>query len=180
MNYVSLFETGLGAGVVQAGAAGVCRVYLPAGDDSYRREFRGVPPSELTQRAAEMLKRYFKGERQTFNEIPVDLSVVTPFRRRILELVRAIPFGEVRTYGQIAGLAGAPGAARAIGGAMASNPLPVIIPCHRVVAGDGRLTGFTAPGGIACKEYLLRLEDVEFKGQRIFLKNESYKQANLA
>jgi methylated-DNA-[protein]-cysteine S-methyltransferase len=77
-------------------------------------------------------------------------------------------------------LAGAPGAARAIGGAMASNPLPVIIPCHRVVAGDGRLTGYTAPGGIACKEYLLRLEDVEIKGQRIFLKNESYKQVNLA
>jgi methylated-DNA-[protein]-cysteine S-methyltransferase len=180
MNYVSLFETGLGVGVVEAGAAGVCRVYLPVGDDSYRREFRGVPPSEMTQRTAEMLKRYFKGEQQTFSEIPVDLSVVTPFRRRILELIRAIPFGEVRTYGQVAGLAGVPGAARAIGGAMASNPLPVIIPCHRVVAGDGRLTGYTAPGGISCKEYLLRLEDVEFKGQRIFLKNDSYKQMDLA
>ena len=170
MNYVSLFETCLGVGVVQAGDGGVCRVHLPVGDDSYRREFRDVPPSELTQRGAEMLKRYFKGERQTFKDIPVDLSVVTPFRRRILELIRFIPFGEVRTYGQVAGLAGAPRAARAIGGAMACNPLPVIIPCHRVVAGDGRLTGFSAPGGITCKEYLLRLEDVEFKGQRIILK----------
>jgi methylated-DNA-[protein]-cysteine S-methyltransferase len=180
MNYVSLFETCLGVGVVQAGDGGVCRVFLPAGDDSYRREFKDVTPSELTQQAAEMLKSYFKGERQTFNEIPIDLSVVTPFRRRILELIRSIPFGEVWTYGQVAGLAGAPGAARAIGGAMACNPLPIIIPCHRVVAGDGRLTGFSAPGGITSKEYLLRLEDVEFKGQRIFLKNDSYKQANLA
>jgi len=166
---VSLFETGLGDGAVQAGDHGVYRVYLPVGDDSYQRKFRGMPSLELTQRVAEMLKCYFKGERQEFDEIPVDLSVATPFRKRILELIRAIPFGEVWTYGQVAALAGAPGAARAIGGAMASNPLPVIIPCHRVVAGDGRLTGYTAPGGIACKEYLLRLEDVEFKGQRIFL-----------
>jgi len=145
-------------------------VHLPVGDDSYVRTFAGGGSSELTQRVAVMLKCYFKGERQGFDDIPVDLAVVTPFRQRILELIRAIPFGEVWTYGQVAALAGAPGAARAIGGAMASNPLPVIIPCHRVVAGDGRLTGYTAPGGVARKEYLLRLEDVEFKGQRIFLK----------
>lgn len=171
MNYASLFETDLGVGAVQAGDDGICRVYLPEGDDdAYRRAFRGVPRSELTQRVAELLKRYFKGERQTFNDIPVDLAVATPFRRRILELIRAIPFGEVRTYGQVAGWAGAPGAARAIGGAMACNPLPVIIPCHRVVAGDGSLTGYSAPGGITRKEYLLRMEHVEFKGQRIFLK----------
>ena len=180
MNFATLFETCLGVGVVQAGDGGVCRVHLPAKDDSYRMEFREMPPSELTQRAAEMLKCYFKGERQTFDDLQVDLSAVTPFRRRILELIRTIPFGEVRTYGQVARLAGATGAARAIGGAMASNPLPIIIPCHRVVASDGRLTGFSAPGGIACKEYLLRLEDVEFKGQRIYFKNESYKQGNLA
>lgn len=61
MNYVSMFETCLGVGVVQAGDGGVCRVHLPVGDESYRREFSAVPPSELTQRAAEMLKRYFKG-----------------------------------------------------------------------------------------------------------------------
>jgi methylated-DNA-[protein]-cysteine S-methyltransferase len=170
MNYVSLFETSFGVGVVQAGDGGVCRVYLPTGDDSYQREFSGMSPSELTQRAAETLMRYFKGERQTFNDIPVDLSVVTPFRRRILELIRSIPFGEVRSYGQVAGLAGAQGASRAIGGAMACNPVPVIIPCHRVVASDGRLPGFSAPGGITRKEYLLRLEDVEIKGQRIILK----------
>ncbi|GFE61014.1 methylated-DNA--[protein]-cysteine S-methyltransferase [Geobacter sp. AOG2] len=168
--YASLFETGFGVGAVQTGDHGVCRVHLPVSDDSYQREFRGVPSSELTQRVAEMLKRYFKGERQVFDDILCDLSSVTPFRKRILELIRAIPFGKVWTYGQVAALAGAPGAARAIGGAMACNPLPIIIPCHRVVAGDGRLTGYTAPGGLSCKEYLLRLEDVEFKGQRIFLK----------
>jgi methylated-DNA-[protein]-cysteine S-methyltransferase len=117
-----------------------------------------------------MLRRHFTGERQSFDDVPLDLSAVTPFRRRILELIRVIPYGEVWTYGQVATLAGAPGAARAVGGAMASNPLPVVIPCHRVVAGDGRLTGYTAPGGIGSKEYLLRLEDVEFKGHPIFLK----------
>lgn len=170
MKCASLFEADFGVGVVQAGDHGVYRVHLPLRDGLYQREYRGAPQSELTQRVAEMLERYFKGERQTFNDVPVDLSSVTPFRRRILELIRAIPFGEVWTYGQVAVLAGKSGAARAIGGAMASNPLPVVIPCHRVVAGDGRLTGYTAPGGIACKDYLLRLEDVEFKGQRIFLK----------
>ncbi|WP_240731847.1 methylated-DNA--[protein]-cysteine S-methyltransferase [Geobacter sp. FeAm09] len=170
MNCASLFESGLGIGVVQANGLGVCRVHLPVSDGSYLREFGDVPSSALTQRVAEMLKLYFKGERQAFDDIPVDLSAVTPFRRRMLELIRAVPFGEVWTYGQVAKAAGVPGAARAVGGAMAANPIPVIIPCHRVVAGDGRLTGFSAPGGIASKEYLLRVEHVEFKGQRIFLK----------
>jgi len=168
MNRVSFFETCLGVGVVQAGDGGICRVLLPTGDDTYREEFRYVSSSALTQQAAEMLMCYFKGERQLFDDIRVDLSAVTPFRRRMLEFIRSIPFGEVRTYGQVAASTGAPGAARAVGGAMAGNPVPVIIPCHRVVAGDGRLTGFSAPGGLACKEYLLRLEKVEFKGQRIF------------
>jgi methylated-DNA-[protein]-cysteine S-methyltransferase len=172
MEYLSRFETRLGPGAVRASDRGVNGVYLPhAGSihDLDRDELAGMPPSPLTERAAGMLQRYFRGERQPFEDIPVDLAVNGTFRRRILELVRVIPFGEVRSYGEVAVMAGSSGAARAVGGAMAANPVPVIIPCHRVVAGDGRLTGFTAPGGIPLKKFLLQLEGAEFIDERIQL-----------
>ena len=94
----------------------------------------------------------------------MDLCEVTPFRARILTLIRAIEQGEVISYGEVAAMAGAPRAARAIGGAMAANPVPIIIPCHRIVAGNGSLTGFSAAGGISVKNKLLRMEGIEFTG----------------
>jgi methylated-DNA-[protein]-cysteine S-methyltransferase len=100
----------------------------------------------------------------------VDLSLLTEFRKRILMLIRAIPYGEVRSYCDVAVLAGLPRAARAVGGAMAANPVPVIIPCHRIVAGNGRLTGYSAIGGLKMKDILLRMEGVEFKGLLAILK----------
>jgi methylated-DNA-[protein]-cysteine S-methyltransferase len=173
MNYVSCFETSLGVGAVLASDKGVNSVYLPHADSVLyleREGLTGLPPSMLTERAAEMLKQYFRGVMQPFENIPVDLSVSGQFRRLILELIRAIPCGEVRSYGDVATMANDPGAARAVGGAVAANPVPVIIPCHRVVAGDGRLTGFSAPGGVLLKKYLLQLEGAEFKGERIQFK----------
>jgi methylated-DNA-[protein]-cysteine S-methyltransferase len=124
-----------------------------------------------------MLKLYFKGEPQRFDDLPVDLSGVATFRARILELIRSIPRGETKSYGEVAALAGVPRAARAIGGAMAANPLPIIIPCHRVVAADGKLTGYSAPGGLTTKKYLLEAEGVEFK-EELYSQNQlTYKQA---
>lgn len=170
MYYVSCFETSLGIGAVSASDCGVNSVYLPQADAIIlleREGLAGLPSSALTERAAEILKRYFMGLSQSFEDIPVDLAIRGPFRRRILELVRTIPHGEVRSYGEVAAMAGTPGAARAVGGAMAANPVPVIIPCHRVVAGNGQLTGFSGPGGISMKKYLLQMEGAEFKGERI-------------
>lgn len=113
----------------------------------------GTPPLRNT---LELLLRYFQGEAVDFSEVPVDLSATTPFRRRVLEASRSIPFGSVVTYGYLAALIGEPAASRAVGGALGSNPVPVVVPCHRVVGSGGQLTGFT--GGLHRKETLLALE----------------------
>jgi methylated-DNA-[protein]-cysteine S-methyltransferase len=182
MEQVSLFETAFGAGAVVASEKGICRVLLPGEGavQSYERIAASNPvPSGLTERAALKLTSYFKGEQQTFDDLPVDLRGLSSFRARILHLIRAIPYGAVRSYGEVAAMAGVPGAARAIGGAMASNPVPIIIPCHRVVAANGRLTGYSAPGGVAVKKILLQMEHVEFKGEGVRLEHESYKQGKI-
>jgi methylated-DNA-[protein]-cysteine S-methyltransferase len=88
----------------------------------------------------------------------VDLASLSRFQRRVLEATAAIPRGEVRTYGEIALAIGSPGAARAVGTALAKNPLPVVIPCHRVVRANGDLGNYNGPGGPGSKERLLRLE----------------------
>lgn len=165
MEYASLFETDLGAGIVVATAAGICRVSLPYSDAISDPDLFGLTSSELSERVANMLINYFKGNPQPFENVPLDMNVSGSFRSHVLELVRTISFGDIRSYAQIACMAGSPGAARAVGGAMAANPVPVIVPCHRVVAADGGLTGFSAPGGLELKKYLLKLEGVEFKGE---------------
>ena len=103
------------------------------------------------------LEEYFAGERQAF-DVPVDLAGLTPFQREVLSATRAIPFGEVRTYGKVAALIGRPKASRAVGRALSQNPIAVIVPCHRVIASDGSLRGYTGAGGVATKRFLLQLE----------------------
>ena len=155
MEYASLFETELGIGAVVASETGICRVVLPSKEEAYPVP-AGCGASPLTERVAVMLKAYFNGVPQSFSDIPVDLGELTLFQRRILLLIRAIPYGEVRSYGEVASMAAVPGAARAIGGAMAANTVPVIIPCHRVIASDGSIGGFG--GGLPMKRRLLALE----------------------
>lgn len=170
MECVSLFETGFGTGAVVASELGIRRVYLPHENAAVLFAHDGLDrmsPSELTEQASRMLMLYFKGEQQQFERLPVDLVIRGGFRRHVLDLIRSIPFGVVKSYGEVARSAGSPGAARAVGGAMASNPVPVIIPCHRVIAGSGRLTGFTAPGGLELKKILLLMEGVEFTGELV-------------
>lgn len=98
--------------------------------------------------------------RDAFDDVPVDLSAVTSFQRRVLEALRAVPPGETVTYGQLAERVGRPGAARAVGGAVAANPVPVVVPCHRVVAADGGLGGYSGGRGAETKARLLRAEGV--------------------
>ncbi|NLJ34432.1 MAG: methylated-DNA--[protein]-cysteine S-methyltransferase [Firmicutes bacterium] len=105
------------------------------------------------------LEKYFAGERVDFTHHPVDWGGCTPFRRDVLRVTAAIPHGEVRTYRDLARAVGNPGAGRAVGGVMAYNPLPLIIPCHRVVRSDGSLGGFA--GGLVLKARLLELEGIE-------------------
>ncbi len=103
------------------------------------------------------LRQYFEKERQQF-DLPIDWSVMTPFQETALRAVYAIPFGRILTYKDVAQQIGKPKAVRAVGRANATNPMPIIIPCHRVLGSDGKLHGFSAPGGLETKAWLLRLE----------------------
>ncbi len=111
---------------------------------------------------AEQLQRYFKGEETSF-DVQIDLSATTIWQRKVLETCRQVPFGKTITYGDLAAKSGSPRAARAVGRALAINPVPVIIPCHRVVAADGELGGYS--GGIHIKMMLLKLERANFESR---------------
>lgn len=121
------------------------------------------PPAHLTA-ALQALREYLAGERRSL-DIPLDLGAVTPFREAVYDRLLEIPYGQVATYGEIAReVSEDRGAARAVGQAVGSNPVSVVIPCHRVVAADGSLNGFG--GGLRRKAALLRLEGVEVDGVR--------------
>ena len=170
MMFFSRFESPYGIWAVMASEAGVRSVILPhegfsASDKAGK--YSALTPSGLCEQVASMLTNYFKGERQQFEIIPIDLDVAGSFTCRVLNLIRSIPYGSVKSYREVAILAGSPRSARAVGGAMAANPVPVIIPCHRVVSSRGCLTGYTAPGGLELKKILLQMEGVEFIGEHV-------------
>jgi methylated-DNA-[protein]-cysteine S-methyltransferase len=113
------------------------------------------PYNDVLDGLKRKLQQYFDGQQVLFDE-PLDLREATAFQRRVWSAVRDIPYGETRSYGQIARQAGSPGAARAVGQAMAANPLPIVMPCHRVIGSDGNLCGFG--GGLDLKRRLLEME----------------------
>lgn len=106
------------------------------------------------------LQRYLAGTREDFSDIAVDLAGIGPFHAKVYAALRTVGWGEVTSYGALARAVGEPDAARAIGQAMGQNPVPVVIPCHRVLAAGGKVGGFSAPGGAATKRRLLALEGV--------------------
>ncbi len=114
--------------------------------------------------AGELLKSYFAGERPDF-ALPLDLSGLRRFSRDVLRACARIPRGETRSYGEVAAMAGAPRAARAAGQALARNPLPIFVPCHRVIGADGKLVGFGA--GLEMKRRLLALEESGGQSSRL-------------
>jgi methylated-DNA-[protein]-cysteine S-methyltransferase len=103
------------------------------------------------------LDEYLRGRQTTFT-FPIDWSLLRPFQRQVLELVYAIPYGETRTYKEIAHQMGRPRAARAVGRANATNPMPLVVPCHRVIGTDGKLHGYGGGEGLKTKEWLLKME----------------------
>ncbi len=105
--------------------------------------------------AARQLQAYFQGQRQRF-DLPLDLAQGTPFQREVWQALCAIPFGQTYSYGELAQTIGRPKAVRAVGAAVGRNPLSIVVPCHRVLGGDGSLTGYA--GGLDRKRALLRLE----------------------
>lgn len=142
---------------------GLCRLLLPLRRtaDTHgvaRRQWAGAEYSaELLPKLQTQLQKYFDGGCLDF-QVRIDLGSGSTFQREITQACRTIPFGETLTYGQLADLAGHPGAARAVGSVMANNLIPLVIPCHRVVAAGGKLGGFSSPGGNSTKKRLLQLE----------------------
>jgi methylated-DNA-[protein]-cysteine S-methyltransferase len=111
----------------------------------------------MLQQAERQLQEYFAGKRKSF-AIPLDMKG-TPFQRSVWEALLAIPFGETRTYGELAKQLGTPTASRAVGAANGRNPVSIVVPCHRVIGASGKLTGFA--GGLETKAQLLSLESRE-------------------
>lgn len=158
-------DSPLGPLFLAATERGLCRISYDAEPEAEEEQLaRGFGTRVLrSPRALDEARRelddYFEGRRQRF-ELPVDLAPVGEFQRQVLlSLAARVPFGSVTTYGALALESGRPRAARAVGGAMNRNPVPIVLPCHRVVGSDGRLVGYG--GGIERKIALLRLEGVE-------------------
>tara|TARA_B100001105_G_scaffold53595_1_gene40656 strand:+ start:2159 stop:2644 length:486 start_codon:yes stop_codon:yes gene_type:complete len=138
-----------------AGSADALQVIgFPHGDKARRADIGWERYDEPFKKTARQLNEYFAGERREFE---LELAPEgTKFQVEVLEALRGIPYGETRTYRDIAVAVGRPKAVRAVGNANGRNPLPIVIPCHRVIGSDGSLTGFG--GGIEAKRYLLDLE----------------------
>ena len=160
--WYSIFDTDFGPFGVVAHAERLLATYLPRSRAGMKQMIRrGWPEAE--ERATGMsafrrdVRAYFAGERVEF-EVELELSGQPRFRRRVLHACTRIPYGETMSYAELAREAGSPQAARAVGNAMASNPLPLVIPCHRVLRADGSPGGFSAVGGVPLKRRMLDLE----------------------
>lgn len=164
-----LFETAAGFVALGWTERGVVSLRLPAGSahDADRALLRHFPDARRTDppphvgRVIEAILRYFAGERIDFADVPVDLGAQEPFFDRVYARVRELGWGETTTYGAVAKELGAgPEFARDVGQAMARNPVPLIVPCHRVTGAGGKIGGFSAPGGSDSKVRMLALEGV--------------------
>jgi O-6-methylguanine DNA methyltransferase len=113
---------------------------------------------QLVRDVLDRLVAFLDGQPVAFDDVPLALDHLSPFQQRVVVACRAIPYGATRTYGELAAAAGSPGAARAVGQVMAGNRMPLVVPCHRVLAAGGRIGGFSAPQGLNLKRRLLALE----------------------
>ncbi len=173
----AVFATPLGWAGVTASELGICSIILPQSTRAaVERALIAESPVASTgryaddlNRAVHLLRRYFAGEGVLF-DLPLDLRYYTQFQQAVWSAARNIPYGETRSYGWIAGRIGKSQAARAVGRALGANPLPLIIPCHRVIGANGSLGGFSSSGGLAMKRTLLELE--RRKGKRTLLDTE--------
>lgn len=143
---------------------GLCEIGFGGHEDeaSFRRQLeqrglRPVPDGNRVANIASQLHEYFLGTRNRF-EVPLDFCGVSAFTRSVLEATNAVPFGQLTTYRGIAERIGRPSAARAVGNALGRNPIPIVVPCHRIVASGGGIGGYT--GGLGIKQALLGIEGV--------------------
>jgi methylated-DNA-[protein]-cysteine S-methyltransferase len=155
-------DSPLGVLLIAATDEGVCEIDFGRNrtidefrDEMNRRGFDLVPDQQAIQPVVDQLSEYFQGRRNTF-DVPVDFCHLSPFARDVLKATAAVPSGGVATYSEIAKQIGNPGASRAVGNALGRNPIPIILPCHRVVPADHSIGNYT--GGVDIKVKLLSLE----------------------
>jgi methylated-DNA-[protein]-cysteine S-methyltransferase len=162
----TIFETDIGRCALLWRGGLVIGAALPEPSDETMREAlsRRFPdaveadPPKPVQDVIEAVRRLLAGAAEDLAAVEVDLSLLPEFERRVLAETRRIPPGETRTYGEIARALNAPGAARAVGRALGRNPVPIVIPCHRVLGSGGKSGGFSAPGGVTTKMRMLEIE----------------------
>jgi methylated-DNA-[protein]-cysteine S-methyltransferase len=156
-----LVDTPIGTLLIAATDRGLCRITYDADAEQEVerlartfgvRVLRSASPIDPARR---QLDEYFEGHRHRF-ELPLDIDSLAEFNRRVLDELARVPYGEVVTYGELAARSARPRAARAVGTVMNRNPLPIVLPCHRVIGSTGKLVGYG--GGLERKEALLRLE----------------------
>ena len=164
-----MFDTPIGRCAIAWNRAGVLRLALPEAADTQTstRVFTQHLPSAVAsdppasiRRAIASIKLHLAGGRADLSRIRLDFDGLPPFSRRVYEAARAIPSGSTLSYGELAERLGRPGAARAVGQVLGRNPFPVVVPCHRVLAGGGRIGGFSAGCGIETKRRILAVEGV--------------------
>jgi methylated-DNA-[protein]-cysteine S-methyltransferase len=169
----ALFDTAIGRCALVWRGGLVVGAALPEVSDerarlSLGRRFPGAveaDPPLFAARAIARIQELLDGHRTDLGDIALDLGAGSDFERSVWEAARRIPCGEVRSYGDIAREIGAPQGAQAVGAALGRNPVPIIVPCHRVLAADGRSGGFSAPGGVETKFRILEIEGAKRPGE---------------
>lgn len=165
--YYAAIDSPVGRVFVAASTTGVARVAFGRTDSAFVRQVRQQLHAEVVRSSArlgailEQLDAYFAGKRQSF-AVPIDAQLMTPFQQRVLDAARQVPAGQLASYGDIARAIGQPKASRAVGQALGHNPIPIVIPCHRIVASNGKLGGYI--GGPTIKRKLLALEGARVAG----------------
>jgi O-6-methylguanine DNA methyltransferase len=177
---VALFKTVIGYCGLAWTERGIVKVQLPEYSEeatlaALTTGFEDFPYVSLASQAIKKIQKNiaFLLSGQSF-DLPIsdlDLSIVTPFRRRVYLRASKIAPGATMSYGQLAKALGAPNSSRAVGQALGANPFPLLIPCHRIIAANGDLRGFSAPGGLALKRYLIAVEKMPMKADSGFLYN---------
>lgn len=168
-----LFETAIGTCGIVWTERGVSGVQLPEGDAQktrarinrrYPQAVETPPPPDIRDVITDIVA-LLRGEGRKFSKVAIDFGEIPEFNRRVYDVARTIPAGRTFTYGEIAARLGDRALAREVGQALGKNPVPIIVPCHRVLAADGKTGGFSAPGGVDTKMRMLSIERAQTSDQ---------------